>query len=79
MEWFDKFTQFVNKHGYTRGETDHTLFMKFSPKGKLIVLIVYMDTIILTREDLLETKRFKKLHIPRRALSSHNESALLIS
>ena len=37
------------------------MFMKFSPKGKLTMLIVNMDTIILTRDDLLETKRFKKV------------------
>ena len=39
---------------------DHTLFMKFSSEGKIAVLIVYVDDIILTRDDLLEMGRLER-------------------
>ena len=57
---FDKFTQLVKKQGYTQGQTDHTLFVKFSSEGKITILIVYVDDIILTRDDLTEMDRLKR-------------------
>lgn len=38
--------------------------MKFSPKGKIIVLVVYVDDIILTEDDLLKAERLKKVLAP---------------
>lgn len=38
----------MKKHGYSQCQTDHTLFVKHSSAGKLAVLIVYVDDIILT-------------------------------
>lgn len=35
--------------------------MKFSTKGKIIVLVVYVDDIILTEDDLLKAERLKKV------------------
>lgn len=48
--WFDRFTQFVKKQGYTQAQADHTLFMRHS-RGKVSILIVYVDDIILTGDD----------------------------
>ena len=59
--WFDRFTQFVKKQGYTQAQADHTLFMKFSIKGEISVLIVYVDDIILTGDYHEESKRLKKM------------------
>lgn len=58
--WFEKFTQSVRKQGYLQGQTDHTLFFKFSPDGKIAILIVYVDDIILTGDDVVEMNRLKK-------------------
>ena len=46
--WFEKFTQFVKSQGYTQGQGDHTMFIRHSHDGKIAILIVYVDDIILT-------------------------------
>ena len=59
--WFDRFTKSVKKYGYSQGQTDHTLFFKHSQNGKVTILIVYVDYIILTGDDLEELVRLKGL------------------
>ena len=44
---------------YTQGQIDHTMFYKHSCNGKITILIVYVDGIILTRSDG-EMLRLKK-------------------
>nr|CAN78328.1 hypothetical protein VITISV_034971 [Vitis vinifera] len=39
------------KVGYNQGQSDHTMFFKHSSDGKIVVLIVYVDDIILTGDD----------------------------
>ena len=46
--WFDRFTKVIKKNGYIQCQFDHTLFVKFSKGGKITILIVYVDDIILT-------------------------------
>ncbi|RVW49080.1 Retrovirus-related Pol polyprotein from transposon TNT 1-94 [Vitis vinifera] len=50
--WFDRFTKAVLKLGYKQGQADHTLFVKKSHAGKLAILIVYVDDIILSGNDM---------------------------
>ncbi|CAN0874904.1 Retrovirus-related Pol polyprotein from transposon RE1, partial [Linum grandiflorum] len=49
--WFERFTQVVKKGGYYQCQTDHTLFVKHGISGKMAVLIVYVDDIIITGND----------------------------
>ncbi|KAH9763108.1 protein kinase domain-containing protein [Citrus sinensis] len=58
--WFEKFTTVVNRQGYRQSQADHTIFTRVSAKGKITVLIVYVDDIILTRDDLVEMDRLKQ-------------------
>ena len=58
--WFEKFTQSMKKQGYIQGQADHTLFTKFSHDGKVVVLIVYVDDIVLTGDDIVEMARVKE-------------------
>ncbi|KAH9698541.1 protein kinase domain-containing protein [Citrus sinensis] len=46
--------------GYDQGQSDHTLFTKRSIEDKIYVLIVYVDDIILTRDDIVEMSRLKQ-------------------
>ena len=52
--WFEKFTQFVKSQGYSQGQGDHIMFFTHSQDGKISILIVYVDDIILTRDEPIE-------------------------
>ena len=43
--WYDRLTQYLVSHGFTRGKVDQTLFIK-RENSKLIVAQVYVDDII---------------------------------
>ncbi|RVW28219.1 Retrovirus-related Pol polyprotein from transposon RE1 [Vitis vinifera] len=58
--WFDRFTKAVLKLGYKQGQADHTLFVKKSHAGKMAILIVYVDDIILSGNDMEELQKLKK-------------------
>ncbi|KAL0544471.1 hypothetical protein IC582_019587 [Cucumis melo] len=58
--WFDRFTTFVKSQGYSQGHSDHTLFTKVFEIGKIAVLIVYVDDIVLSRDDQAEISQLKQ-------------------
>lgn len=57
--WFERFGNVVRRHGFLQSQADHTLFFKHSTKGKITILIVYIDEIIMTRDDLFEINKLK--------------------
>ncbi|CAH9105932.1 unnamed protein product, partial [Cuscuta epithymum] len=57
--WFGRFEKTVKKRGYTQAQSDHTLFYKHSAEGKVAVLIVYVDDIVLTGDDQGELAALK--------------------
>ncbi|CAN1170498.1 Retrovirus-related Pol polyprotein from transposon TNT 1-94 [Linum perenne] len=57
--WFDRFTKAVKEAGYYQCQTDHTLFVKHSSTGNRSILIVYVDDIILTGDDIMEIDKLK--------------------
>lgn len=59
--WFDRFTKSVKKQGYSQGQSDHTLFTKQSAEGRVAILIVYVDDIVLTGDYGEEIDRLKKI------------------
>ena len=58
--WFERFTRPVKNHDYNQEQTNHTMFMKHTRGGKIAILIVYVEDIILTRSDEAEIARLKK-------------------
>jgi Reverse transcriptase (RNA-dependent DNA polymerase) len=52
---FDRFSKVVIKEGYLQSNADYTMFIQKN-KGKLCVLIVYVDDIVLTGNDTMEMK-----------------------
>ncbi|XP_038889357.1 uncharacterized mitochondrial protein AtMg00810-like [Benincasa hispida] len=59
MAWFDRFTTFVKAQGYHQGHSNHTLFTKKSISGKIAVLIIYVDDIVLPVDNDDEIMRLK--------------------
>ncbi|KAK0606996.1 hypothetical protein LWI29_007530 [Acer saccharum] len=59
--WFEKFGKVVRRFGYNQSQGDHTLFFKHSSGGKKAILIVYVDDIIMTGDDIEEIRRLKQL------------------
>ena len=52
--WFDHFSKAMRHMGYRQSRGDHTLFLKHSSTGRMTVLLVYVDDIIVTGDDLDE-------------------------
>ena len=59
--WFDRFTKVLKFDGYMQSQADHTLFIKHFTNGKIIVLIVYIDDIVLTGNHEEEMRRLELL------------------
>jgi hypothetical protein len=51
--WFDRFRQAMLRRGYHQSNADHTLFYKHA-NDKVTILIVYVDDIVITGDDLKE-------------------------
>ena len=58
--WFERFSQAIIRYGFRLSHGDHTLFIKHSIQGKTTALIVYVDNIVLTGNDLEKIMRLKK-------------------
>ena len=57
--WFDRFRQSILKRGYVQSNADHALFFKHDI-GKVAILIVYVDDIVITGDDITEIVDLKK-------------------
>ncbi|RVW81800.1 Retrovirus-related Pol polyprotein from transposon RE1 [Vitis vinifera] len=58
--WFGRFAKVMKESGYKQSQGDHTLFIKHSAAGGVIVLLVYVDDIIVTGNDEREKHEVKQ-------------------
>ena len=58
--WFECFGKAVKRFGFLQSQADHTLFYMLSKEGKVAVLLVYVDDIILIGDDCEELENLKK-------------------
>ncbi|RDX66853.1 hypothetical protein CR513_54344, partial [Mucuna pruriens] len=49
----------MKEFGYKQSQGDHTLFIKYTTTGGVIALLVYVDDIIITRNDEKEKSDLK--------------------
>ena len=56
--WFGRFTTFMRRIGYRQSNSDHTLFLKHQ-KGKVTALIIYVDDMVVTGNDLEDIKKLQ--------------------
>ena len=57
--WFDRFARVIKNKGYQQGQSDHTMFFKQSNDGRMTILIVYVDDIVLIGDNTGEVERLK--------------------
>lgn len=58
--WFDRFARAIRQQGYKQAQSNHTLFYRHKD-GKITILIIYVDNIILTGDDQEEMKKLKEI------------------
>ena len=58
--WFGRLTYVMISMGYRQSQGDHTLFIKHSKEGKLTLLLVYVDDMIVAGDDEHEKKILKE-------------------
>jgi len=58
--WFGRLTQAMISRGYRQSQGDHTLFIKHSQEGKLTLLLVYVDDMIVAEDDEHEKQILKE-------------------
>nr|KYP62158.1 Retrovirus-related Pol polyprotein from transposon TNT 1-94 [Cajanus cajan] len=52
-QWYARLSSFLLLHGYHHSQADHSLFLKFTGTS-ITALLIYVDDIILSRNDLSE-------------------------
>ena len=57
--WFGRFSKAMTIMGYNQSQGDHTLFINHSKLGGVTTLLVYVDDIIVTRNDLKEREALR--------------------
>ncbi|KAE8705298.1 Mitogen-activated protein kinase kinase kinase YODA [Hibiscus syriacus] len=57
--WFDRFAKAMTQNGFKQSQADHTLFRKITPSGKITLLIVYVDDMIIADSDIEEIEKLK--------------------
>lgn len=58
--WFECFGKAVKGYGYCQSQADYAMFYKHSKEGKITILIVYVDDIILIGDNHIELEKLKK-------------------
>jgi hypothetical protein len=59
IAWFGRFSVAMKKYGYKPSNSDHTLFLKHR-LGKATTLIIYVDDMIITGDDIEEISQLQK-------------------
>ena len=57
--WFDRLMKSIKGRRYSQSQADYTMFFRISDYGKRTILIIYVDDIILTGDDLNELSVLK--------------------
>jgi hypothetical protein len=59
--WYSKIKAYFAKESFEKCHYEHTLFIKFNKEGKLLIVSLYVDDLIITRNYNNMCEEFKKL------------------
>lgn len=72
--WFEKFSQVLLTHNLSRCHSDHSMFVRFSPRG-VVILVVYVNDILSSGCDAPGIEMKKRLVVEKRIC---NEAKILL-
>ena len=49
--WFSRIEAYFVKEGFEKCHSEHTLFVKVSKEGKILIVSIYVDDLIFTGDD----------------------------
>ena len=58
--WYSRIESYFIKAGFTKCPYEHSLFIKFNEKGKMLIVCLYVDDLIFTENCTLMFDEFKK-------------------
>ena len=58
--WFGRFTKVLKRLGFSQGHSNHTMLYRHTQEGKVTIMIVQVDNIILIGDDDLGMKKLKE-------------------
>lgn len=58
--WYRRIDTYFSKEGFKKCPFEHTLFVKIDDGGKMLVVCLYVDDLIYTRNDSAMFEKFKK-------------------
>ena len=50
-QWYKKCDSFMVGHGYRKTNADHCVYVKKFPDGKFLILLLYVDDMLIVRQD----------------------------
>ena len=63
-QWYKKFDSFMVGHGYKRTNADHYVYVRKFPNGKFVILLLYVDDMLIVRQDAGVIGNLKDLFKP---------------
>ena len=59
-KWYRKFDSFMTDHGYHKTQADHCVFVKKFDGGDFLILLLYVDDMLIVRQDPKKIGSLKK-------------------
>ena len=75
--WFGRFTKAMMSMGYNQSQGDHTLFFKQTKMNKVTALSLYVDDLVLTRNDPSKMEKLKRQLVKEFEIKDPREAQIL--
>ena len=59
-QWYKKFESFMLEHKFQKTQVDHCVFVKRYDEGDFLILLLYVDDMLIVRQDTRKIASLKK-------------------